>query len=464
MATEKRRKKYSDDDLEKALTAVRSGKTISNVSKTMGIPRTTLLYKYRGKLPIGKNVGPTPFLTKNEEAEVVKWIMHLSQRGFPIVKSQLINSVQLLIKNLARNTPFKHGRPGRHWYESFLKRHPEITSRISQNLCHSRASVTETAIRGWFTEVKQHLEQLNLIDIDKSRIFKCDESAFFLCPKGERVLVKKGDKAVYNFTQNDDKECLTVLFMTNANGQLPPPMIIFPYQRIPYSISQSIPDGWGVGKSDKGWMTAETFFEYITNIFHPWLLQNEIPRPVILYVDGHCSHLTMPLSQFCIQNGIELIALYPNATHLMQPLDVAFFRPLKAAWKKMVQEWRTKQSGKRLRKEDFGSLLDKSIQILNVPEIMVNGFRACGLFPFSADALQYNSLLMKQKINNTTNIQAFSKEEGQKYLNFFEQYIDAEVLKAFTKAKKKRIWDGELENKGLFNFWLSLQNLPSNFF
>jgi len=45
----------------------------------MGIPRTTLLYKYKGKLPIGKNVGPTPFLTKDEEAEIVKWIMHLSQ-------------------------------------------------------------------------------------------------------------------------------------------------------------------------------------------------------------------------------------------------------------------------------------------------------------------------------------------------------------------------------------------------
>jgi len=463
MATQKSRKKYSDDDLEKALIAVRSGKSIHNVSKTMGIPRTTLLYKYKGKLPIGKNVCPTPFLTKDEEADIVKWIMHLSQRDFPITKSQLINSVQLLIKSLARCTPFKDGRPGRHWYESFLKRHPEITSRITQNLPHNRASVTETVLREWFAEVKQHLEQRNLIDIDKSRIFNCDESAFFLCPKGERVLVKKGDKAVYNFTQNDDKECLTVLFMTNGNGQLPPPMIMFPYQRIPYSISQSIPHGWGIGKSDKGWMTAESFFEYISNIFHPWLLQNEITRPVILYVDGHCSHLTMPLSQFCVQNDIELIALYPNATHLMQPLDVAFFRPLKMAWKKMVQEWRV-ESGKRLRKEDFGSLLNKSIQTLNVPEIMVNGFRACGLFPFSADALQYNNLLMKQKINNTTNVQEFSKEEQQKHLKYFEQYIDAEVLKVFRNARKKGIWNGKIEDKGLFNFWLSLQNLPSNFF
>jgi len=53
----------------------------------------TLLYKYTGKLPIGKNVGPAPVLTNNEEAEIVKWMMYCSQRGFPVTKSQLLTNV-----------------------------------------------------------------------------------------------------------------------------------------------------------------------------------------------------------------------------------------------------------------------------------------------------------------------------------------------------------------------------------
>lgn len=114
MATQRLKKKYSDDELQKALAIVRSGKTITHVSKVTGIPRTTLLYKYTGKLPIGKNVGPTPVLTNNEEAEIVKWIIYCSQRGFLVTKSQLLTNVQLLIKKLARDTPFKDGRPGRH--------------------------------------------------------------------------------------------------------------------------------------------------------------------------------------------------------------------------------------------------------------------------------------------------------------------------------------------------------------
>lgn len=48
------------------------------------------------------------------------------------------------------------------------------------------------------------------------------------------------------------------------------------------------------------------------------------------------SHLTLHLSDFCSANGIELIALYPNSTHILQPMDLAVFRPLKVAWRKEV--------------------------------------------------------------------------------------------------------------------------------
>ncbi|XP_011705189.1 PREDICTED: uncharacterized protein LOC105460439 [Wasmannia auropunctata] len=170
-------------------------------------------------------------------------------------------------------------------------------------------------------------------------------------------------------------------------------------------------------------MIAESFFEYISNVFYSWLLQNKIPRLVILYVDGHCSHLTMPLSQFCAQNGIELIALYPNATHLMQHLDVAFFCSLNSL----------EENGARMAYKTIWKMFKKYFECSRN-----NGFQACGLLPFSVDVLQYNSLLMKQNLNNINNVQEFSKEEQQKYLKIFEQFIAAEILKTFTKARKKK--------------------------
>ena len=44
-------------------------------------------------------------------------------------------------------------------------------------------------------------------------------------------------------------------------------------------------------------------------------------RPVVLFIDGHGSHLeieTFPLAQ---KNGIDLYALLKNVTHLVQPAD-----------------------------------------------------------------------------------------------------------------------------------------------
>jgi len=55
-------------------------------------------------------------------------------------------------------------------------------------------------------------------------------------------------------------------------------------------------------------------------------------RLVILYDDGHSSHITLPFVKFCTDHYIELIALFPNATHLIQP-------DFKSSWKDSVNDW-----------------------------------------------------------------------------------------------------------------------------
>ena len=190
------RKKWTDAELEKALVDIGTGRSISGISKSSGIPKSTLIAKLKGYRPIGKKTGPPTILSAEEEAVIVRWMLHLSKRGFPVTKTQLLYNVTYLVKQLDRQTIFTNEKPGRRWYEGFLRRHPEISVRVAQNLPKNRASVTEDILRGWFKEVEQHLVEKQLLNIDGSRIFNCDESAFYLCPKGERVLVKKGDKAV----------------------------------------------------------------------------------------------------------------------------------------------------------------------------------------------------------------------------------------------------------------------------
>jgi len=116
------------------------------------------------------------------------------------------------------------------------------------------------------------------------------------------------------------------------------PMIVYPYKRIPEKTAKSVPAEWGIARSDRGWMTCEVFYEYIANMFHPFLFSQGVIFPVVVFVDGHKSHITYQLSVLCNKLKIEIIALYPNATRILQPADVAVFHPVKMYWRKAVRD------------------------------------------------------------------------------------------------------------------------------
>jgi hypothetical protein len=54
----------------------------------------------------------------------------------------------------------------------------------------------------------------------------------------------------------------------------------------------------------------------------------------LLLCDGHDSHVSAALSAYCLQHRIVLCLLPPHSSHILQPLDVGIFAPLKMALSK----------------------------------------------------------------------------------------------------------------------------------
>jgi hypothetical protein len=175
-------------------------------------------------------------------------------------------------------------------------------------------------------------------------------------------------------------------------------MIVYPYKKIPEKISQPVPAEWGIARSDRGWMMCELFYEFIAKIFHPFLISQGVIFPVVLFVGGHKSHLTYQLSVLCNKLKTEIIALYPNAPRILQPVDVAVFCPVKMFWWKAVRDWHAKHPGEILNKVTFAPLLREVINFAAKPETLVEGFQACGLYPLNANAVAFTKCLGK----NTT--------------------------------------------------------------
>ncbi|KAJ8912480.1 hypothetical protein NQ315_014580 [Exocentrus adspersus] len=279
----------------------------------------------------------------------------LAKCGFPIKKQELLLTVQKIVQEKGIKTPFKDGKPGQTWYLGFLRRNPEITVKIAESIDQSRAKITEEYIRFWFRDLQMFLEDINCTEIlnNPSRILNADESGFALCPKTGKVLGPKRYKNLYEVSHGNPKENLTVLVTFTADDRLCPPVVVFPYVKPPRVIVESMPPSWILGKSDSGWMRGDIFFEFVANGLNKWLDDQKIKRPVLFLVDGHRSHMSLQLSQFCDENKIILYALPPNSTHILQPADVSVFKPLKEYWRQSVRKWQKENNNCVVTKVDF---------------------------------------------------------------------------------------------------------------
>ena len=85
-----------------------------------------------------------------------------------------------------------------------------------------------------------------------------------------------------------------------------------------------------------------------------------------------------------------------NSTHLIQPLDVSFYRPLKIAWHKKLNSWKQgcKRKSQTLSKDVFPRLLGELMETLCgkasahgtcVSDNLKSGFDATGICPFNPD-------------------------------------------------------------------------------
>ncbi|KAI6877959.1 hypothetical protein KC360_g8943 [Hortaea werneckii] len=79
-------------------------------------------------------------------------------------------------------------------------------------------------------------------------------------------------------------------------------------------------------------------------------------------MDGHSSHVTANVIAFCMENAIDLLILPPHTSHILQPLDVGVFAPLKRA---------------------LASETDAALRLDAGRMPRVHGWRSAGLMPLS---------------------------------------------------------------------------------
>ena len=213
---------------------------------------------------------------------------------------------------------------------------------------------------------------------DATRVYNSDESNIQLSPATGRVVSIRGRKNVYQVAPGtNEKSNLTFLGTFCADGSIVKPVVIYPYVRIPKDITDMIPPTITAAKTESGWMTSQSFYEYVVNLFDDYLTENNITRPVILFLDGHSTHMTMQLSVKCEELQIIIYILPPNTTHILQPADVGIYKPFKTFWRQEVHAFQSSNPNRPLQRKHVAPLVDSILRKIN-KETIKNSFRACG--------------------------------------------------------------------------------------
>lgn len=187
--------------------------------------------------------------------------------------------------------------------------------------------MSKEGLAAWFKDMKTYIDSQDLsLMLSPERLYNADETGFGLCPKSKKIIAQKGSKHTLT---NSTRQNITVMVCCSATGHYLPPLIIFPYKRMP---SYNLLDGFQEASfqiSANGWINTDVFLIWLRDCFVPAVAEKK--KPVVLFVDGHSSHTSsLDISTLCQDSGIILYCLTSHASYLIQPLDQALFGAMKS--------------------------------------------------------------------------------------------------------------------------------------
>ena len=372
---------YSPEMLEECIESVKSGAlSINKASKTFNIPRGTIQNKMKNIHP--KSVGPPTTFTRHEEELFMTRVITMCNWGFPLDKLDLRMMVAAYLTKQNRIVKkFKDNIPGEDWVSSFMKRNG-LTNRIATNIRRKRAQISKEQLQEYFENIKEELD-----GVPPSNIWNYDETNLRDDPGARKYVMKRGTKYPERI-MDSSKVAFSVMFTGNAEGAVLPPYVVYKSVHLYDQWVQGGPPGARYNRSKSGWFDETTFTDWFFKMMLPKLRRQEGKK--VLIGNNLSSHLSESVIQACSKNNIAFICLFPNATHMLQPLDVAWFAPLKKVWRKTLEDWKKSPNGLKLKgalpKEQFNKLLKTLVSKLEENgasrENLIGGFRKCGLYPF----------------------------------------------------------------------------------
>jgi hypothetical protein len=281
----------------------------------------------------------------------------------------------------------RHRDPvGQNWAANIVKRQPELKVKFNQKYDYKRALCEDPeVIRGWFQLVENTKAKYGIQDEDT---YNFDESGFMMGIISTRAVVTGSNRQGQPKTvQQGNREWTTVIQGINATGWAIPPFIIFQgkHHLSAWYKEDDLPHDWVIAVSENGWTTNELGLQWLRH-FDEHTKRRTVGGYRLLIIDGHESHNSLEFQQYCKENKIITLCMPPHSSHLLQPLDVGCFAPLKKGYGRQAENLMRNRIT-HITKIEFLPCFKAAFDAAVTKSNILGGFRGAGLVPHDPEAV-----------------------------------------------------------------------------
>lgn len=304
--------------------------SVRAAAKLYTVDFSTLARRRNGRIARIDNIPKSRNMTLLEEAIIVREVLDLDSRGF--------SPRYIEVEDMANRLRADRNAPpvGKRWAFNFVRRQPQLRTRVTRAYDYQRALCEDTQVIGaWFQLFKNVVTKYGILESD---VWNFDETGFLMGRITPSLVLSSSERrGKAKALQPGNREWATVIQGINSSGEAMAPFVVVAGQNHleNWYRDNPFPSDWVIGVSENGWTTNQLGLQWIKH-FDKHSRGRTTGRKRLLVLDGHESHHSADFEHYCKENNIVTLCMPPHSSHLLQPLDVGCFSPLKRAYGRQI--------------------------------------------------------------------------------------------------------------------------------
>ncbi|KAI0996678.1 hypothetical protein K3495_g11505 [Podosphaera aphanis] len=266
------------------------------VAADYNIPRSTLRNRRAGGTSRAISKQSTQRLFLEQEKFLADWILEMGAQGFPPSHARTREMACQITRSNGDTAPL-----GKEWVCNLFKE----------------------------VEVRHNIKAEDMWNIDEQGLGLgiCSNTMVVASSQVRRASVKSPE----------NREWVSTLEAISATGKIIKPLFIFKGKNPQLSWFEESTLDWTYTTTENGWTSNMTALAWLKEVFLPQTTPEENQSRMLL-LDGHGSHATVDFMWECKKNNVHLVFLPPHSSHVLQPLDLGVFSPLKHRYRSIISD------------------------------------------------------------------------------------------------------------------------------